>query len=92
MTIFCFAYAFYCLSDVKCFALLSRDYLAFYCVYRDYILFCICFLLFERRKMLSLCCHVIIWHFSVFIVTIFGFACAFYCLSDVKRFALLSRD
>ena len=51
VTIFCFAYAFYCLSVVKYFALLSRDYLAFYCVYRDYILFCISFLLFERRKM-----------------------------------------
>ena len=45
VTIFCFAYAFYCLSDVKCFALLSRDYFAFYCVYRDYFLVCICFLL-----------------------------------------------
>ena len=51
MTIFCFAYAFCYLSVVKYFALLSRDYLAFYCVYRDYILFCICLFPFERRKM-----------------------------------------
>ena len=42
------------LSDVTCFALLSRDYLAFYCVYRDYVLFCICFLLFERRNAFAL--------------------------------------
>ena len=54
VTIFCFAYAFYCLSDVKCFALLSRDYLAFYCVYRDFILFCICFYYLSDVKCFAL--------------------------------------
>ena len=59
-----------CLRDVEYFALLSRHYLAFCCVYRGYILFCFCLLLFSDVHA-SLCCHVSVGFSVVLIMTLF---------------------
>ena len=58
VNIFIFEYAFTVWAIKKCFPLLSRDYLAFRVVYRDYFCFCICFLLFEQWKMFG---SVVTW-------------------------------
>ena len=77
----------YCLRDVEYFALLSRHYLAFCCVYRGYILFCFCLLLFSDVE--SRICWLLCRAYHDFICL--AYACTI-LTTYILCFALLSLE